>query len=370
MLTFNEARTIFLSYSELQETMSGERYSYSVRYSAHRGKQIAKEISCNQDGSFNGYIFSRYMGQQMKEKYKEHIDPREMIKIKSFTREQLNAVIMDAISAMGQKEKSFIVERPVEKVVAEERVEEDNPSPELVRSCLYNWLGYGNPNGAIWFIGTEEGGAEIWRQKTTTLHESLQLRKNFHLHMDFYDVWENQYQIDINSFKGATVWNYCAALLLSMNNEVVNSSSIRDFIFNEKRLGSKRSNHYLCELYPLPKRQKNVIAPYEHIWNSVAEYYKETSQKRIQLLIDTLLENKDVKLLVAYERDVLHLLKEHLDSIILVDNWSYKKQQYALYEIRLDTKRKIALLSTPFFGQGQISYDGLKDTLNHISEYM
>ena len=116
MLTFNEARTIFLSYPELKETMSGDRYSYSVKDSAHRGKQIAKEISCNQDGSFNGYIFSRYMGQQMKEKYREHIDPREMIKIKSFTREQLDAVIMDAISSMGQKEKTTIIDRPIERV--------------------------------------------------------------------------------------------------------------------------------------------------------------------------------------------------------------------------------------------------------------
>ena len=205
-------------------------------------------------------------------------------------------------------------------------------------------------------------------KKQQRLNESLQLRKNFHLHMDFYDVWENQYQIDINSFKGATVWNYCVALLLSMNNEIVDSSSIRDFIFDQKRLGSQPSDHYLFELYPLPKRKKNEIAPYENIWSSVTEYYKETSQKRIQLLIDTLLENKDVKLLVAYERDVLQLLKEHLDSIILVDNWSYKKQRYALYEVKLDPKRKIALLSTPFFGQGQISYDGLKDTLNHISK--
>ena len=36
---------------------------------------------------------------------------------------------------------------------------------KLVRSCLYNWLGYGNLNGETWFIGTEEGGADIWRQK-------------------------------------------------------------------------------------------------------------------------------------------------------------------------------------------------------------
>ena len=65
----------------------------------------------------------------------------------------------------------------------------------LVRSCLYNWLGYGNPNGVVWFVGTEEGGAEIWRIPTQTLEQSLMKRSTFSLAMDFREVWENQYQI-------------------------------------------------------------------------------------------------------------------------------------------------------------------------------
>lgn len=44
-------------------------------------------------------------------------------------------------------------------------------SESLVKSCLYNWIGYGNINSPIWFIGIEEGGAEIWREKTQTLEE-------------------------------------------------------------------------------------------------------------------------------------------------------------------------------------------------------
>jgi len=63
---------------------------------------------------------------------------------------------------------------------------------DLVRSCLYNWLGYGNLNGKIWFIGTEEGGAEIWRQSTKTLEESLKLRSSYNIAMDFKTVWENK----------------------------------------------------------------------------------------------------------------------------------------------------------------------------------
>jgi hypothetical protein len=34
-------------------------------------------------------------------------------------------------------------------------------NPTLIQSCLYNWLGYGILNGMVWFVGMEEGGAEI-----------------------------------------------------------------------------------------------------------------------------------------------------------------------------------------------------------------
>jgi hypothetical protein len=30
---------------------------------------------------------------------------------------------------------------------------------DLIEACLNNWLGYGNINSPIWFLGIEEGGA-------------------------------------------------------------------------------------------------------------------------------------------------------------------------------------------------------------------
>ncbi|MFI8577553.1 hypothetical protein ACIGEL_17720 [Rossellomorea aquimaris] len=101
MLTFNEVRSIFLSYPELKETQSGDRYSYSVRNSIHRGKLIAREIRCNQDGTFYGYISSKYMSTQTKLKYVDHTDSRGMIKIKTFSNLELHNVIRDAIFSMG-----------------------------------------------------------------------------------------------------------------------------------------------------------------------------------------------------------------------------------------------------------------------------
>ena len=72
---------------------------------------------------------------------------------------------------------------------------------ELINQCLYNWLGYGNLNGDLWFIGIEEGGAEIWRDRIATLsiEDSLRERSRFHLSCSFSEVWEDVYGIPLYS---------------------------------------------------------------------------------------------------------------------------------------------------------------------------
>ncbi len=153
---------------------------------------------------------------------------------------------------------------------------------KLVRSCLYNWLGYGNLNGETWFIGTEEGGAEIWRQKTQTLESSLNHRRHFSLSMDFKTVWEDIYGIPLHSFKGPCVWRYMAAYLLSSDGYELNQERINNYVFVEKKLGSSNSNHFMCELLPLPKRSKNDIQDYQSIWKTIKAYHREVIPRRFE----------------------------------------------------------------------------------------
>lgn len=232
-------------------------------------------------------------------------------------------------------------------------------SENLVRSCLYNWLGYGKINSPIWFIGIEEGGAEIWREKTQTLESSLQLRKDFDISMDFYDVWEEQYGIDLNNFKGITVWHFIARFMLSYEGVSSNTKEIRDYIFNDKRLGSKNSDYFLCELFPLPKRSKNTIDGYEHVWPTIKEYHADILVERFNLIRNTLEDNQNIKLIVSYTRDLTEMILNNINSYDLIEIWSFNNKQYILYNIHLTKDRYIYLLSTPFFGQGQASYAGL-----------
>lgn len=100
MLTFNDAIKIFQSYVELEETVSGDRHRFKVPKSLQRGKELAREITCNQDGSFNGYIHAKYMSTNIKQKYAHITDSRQMISIKRLTALQLHEAIQEGIQSM------------------------------------------------------------------------------------------------------------------------------------------------------------------------------------------------------------------------------------------------------------------------------
>jgi hypothetical protein len=284
-------------------------------------------------------------------------------------------------------------------------------SEKLVRSCLYNWLGYGNLNSRIWFIGTEEGGYEIWRAKTKTLEESLALRSKFELSEDLQDIWENKYGIQLNSISKTSTWTFISAFLLGINSELDEtdfnnkdtiSKKSGDFFRIDKRLGRADSNHFMCELLPLPKKRKgkDSFSPYAHVWKNVKAYHAEILPCRLKSIIDAISNNTNVDLLVSYERTFVDELLKILPGTLIEGwpdecVWHYKRgpvetkpkvgpfmvaknneapqgkrvEKYKLYSLNLGYNRNILTLSTPFFGQGQISYLGLIDAVKRLSSH-
>jgi hypothetical protein len=241
---------------------------------------------------------------------------------------------------------------------------------KLVRSCLYNWLGYGDINAPVWFIGMEEGGAEIWRQETRTLEESLQLRSKYDLAMDFLEVWENRYGINFGLFHGISAWHYIAAFLLSLRGVQPESNKIRHFLFGAKELGSLESDHFLCEFLPLPRRSHNSMEGYESVWKSVERYRKEVIPQRFELITTTLKVNSGVKLLVSYDKTFTAYALSYYPYKIVKEWKDTRGKLFHLYSLELDKNKRIYLLSTPFFGQGQCSYDGLKEAAGEVAIYL
>lgn len=241
---------------------------------------------------------------------------------------------------------------------------------QLVEPCLYNWLGYGNTNGKYWFIGTEEGGAEaIGKNKTMTLEASLKKRAKFQLAMDFKSVWEDEYGILIANYKGPTVWRFIAAFMLAFEGvePAENRAQIRQFM--NQHLGNLQGNHFLCELYPLPKSSKGQICPYEAVWPTLQDYYDEIQSRRFQMITETLAANPNAEYLISYEKKLSELLLERFKTNIRQQvSWKVKKQAYRLSRLELPGKREIQFLETPFFGNGCISYEGVWQSAQRILE--
>lgn len=234
---------------------------------------------------------------------------------------------------------------------------------KIVRSCLYNWLGYGNINAPIWFMGMEEGGAEIWRHATHSLESSLFTRSQFKLAMDFRQVWEDLYLIPLHNFvkrRGSlTTWHFMAAFLLSLEGQIPETNKIREFVFINKNIGSLDGEHFLCEFLPLPRSSNNSIEDYSFVWNSNKDYIQEVGPNRFKLIKDTLILNKAVKVLISYDKAFSSQILDFYENTLIEEWIDGRGKRYKLYELVLTSNRKIKLLFTPFFGQGQANYDGL-----------
>jgi len=51
-----------------------------------------------------------------------------------------------------------------------------------------------------------------------------------------------------------------------------------------------------------------------------------------------------------------------------IESWSFSNKKYSVYKIYLGKNTYTYLLSTPFFGQGQISYDGLECVVEKVKD--
>lgn len=120
--------------------------------------------------------------------------------------------------------------------------------------------------------------------------------------MDFSQVWEDYYDIPLENFRGPCVWRFMSAFLLSIQGKTISTAGINSFIFQDKKLGSKNSGHFMCELLPLPKKSKDSIADYQFIWSSIEKYRSEVMPKRFELILSTIENNEGIRTIISYEK--------------------------------------------------------------------
>lgn len=240
-----------------------------------------------------------------------------------------------------------------------------NVSKSLVQDCLYNWLGYGNPNGKYWFFGFEESEyPRSWFENAETLEDELRLRSEFDLVTDFQHTWEDVFGKPLDSFSRSFTWNYQAAFLLGAEDEPVSSHKTKKFVFQDAKLGRSNGNNLSAELLPLPKSDVNGTGPYSHIWSSSQEYMRDVIPGRIDLITSTLEANQNVEWVVVYGQNnrTAQLLRSEYENKEK-ESWQglEHSRPFTRYNLFTGGNRTINLIHAPFFGQGRTSYENVAD---------
>jgi hypothetical protein len=194
--------------------------------------------------------------------------------------------------------------------------------------------------------------------------------------MEFREVWEDKYGIPLEEFKGPTVWRYIAAFLLYIEDEIHIESSreeirnkVQEYLFVRKRLGTFEGNHFLCELFPLPKKSRNNMDPYSSIWQNIKLYHEDVLPGRLDLIFKTIELNKGVRNLITYEQVVWDRLSTHF-PIGFQKTFRLKSgRSWELSTLLIENERRLCLVRTPFFGQGRISFSDLGEIAKDIKVF-
>lgn len=99
-MNFEKTLAVFNSYTDLEaRRISYDRINFVYPASQQRGKVVATQLHPNG----NGYVLGKYMDSALIKTKGYQVDPRGWIKIKDFTKTQLEEVIQDAIFSMSGK---------------------------------------------------------------------------------------------------------------------------------------------------------------------------------------------------------------------------------------------------------------------------
>jgi hypothetical protein len=129
-------------------------------------------------------------------------------------------------------------------------------------------------------------------------------------------------------------------------------------------------DHFLCEFLPLPRRSNNSIEDYSFTWDTNKEYIQIVGPNRFKLISDTLVSSEGAKLLISYDKTFSNQILSFYDNAFIEEWMDVRKKRYKLYELYLTPERKIKLLITPLFGQGQANYEGLYLAAQKVKQFL
>ena len=146
---------------------------------------------------------------------------------------------------------------------------------------LLGFLGYGNLNGDVWFIGMEEGGGG---------EDNIRVRLKFEVIEDCFEAHKKLGIFHHHTGKKSIqrTWGWISYIMLILQGESGDRESKRKY--QVEQLGRSRGKTFLCELMPLPKPK---LSAYDYLdlipqFLNREDYYSKVKPKRIKKIKDLL----------------------------------------------------------------------------------
>lgn len=153
----------------------------------------------------------------------------------------------------------------------------NHPFSEAERNSLMSFVGYGNPDGLVWFIGMEEAGGGEW---------NLRRRLEF---TPVMDLREAHFRLGIHvHHDGARIlqptWaQMCRTMLLIAGQEDISKDPTRTY--QAEFLGRAKGETFLTELMPLPKPTvAEWPSEYQRLFGWTRDEYYAHADERRELL--------------------------------------------------------------------------------------
>jgi len=244
---------------------------------------------------------------------------------------------------------------------------------------LEGFIGYGKPNAEIIFFGLEEAGGGEENLKTRLSisdYEFLDCRR-FHLdhlkHKKTYKLHSDDENTMVNF---QSVWKFMSFIMLKLENksdqEIFknNSQELRNYQNNYLGSKSEKGKTLLTELFPIPCSSLKYWGTKDDSYTDLIPFYtdKETYKKEVlPKRVKTFKKLMDSNEFQA--NTILCYGKTHWSSF----KSFFKELNVEFTELALSKPCEKGILTNgtsvyllPFLGNGQVSYEFLKELVNEI----
>lgn len=250
--------------------------------------------------------------------------------------------------------------------------------PEQVLRGGFDWLGYGHVDAPLWSVGGDTRFSTARCTRVTDYRQYFDFRRDFDPFEDFVAVWEDVFGRPVGGGEGGLSprWWSSAFTLAYQDTRLTDltteerESRIRDYTYENPKIGRRDGDTVVSDVYPLPKSELEDFDRYSHIWDTIEGYRRDVHPARLDRFADAIRESDGVECIVAHapSDDFANPIVDRFDGTHEA-TWPAVRADHSFdaYQLTGDASQTLLVDAPPFMG-GLVSYDTIQLAAERASE--